>query len=119
VLNLSKYKKRYYLLFSCVLCVTTELAAKDSIEQQAADTAEAFVYGQQSKNEALLREISGPAEFEAMAKERAESNQRLNENVDVDVEHVEITAIDGDRAVAKTTYSEKHRKGTHQSDVHL
>ena len=97
--------------------MTTELAAKDSIEQQAADTAGAFVYGQQSKNEALLREISGPAEFEAMAKERAESNQRLNGNVDV--EHVEITAIDGDRAVAKTTYSEKRRKDTPQSDVHL
>ncbi|MFT4561466.1 MAG: hypothetical protein ACI9BW_001207 [Gammaproteobacteria bacterium] len=114
---MSKIRKGCCLLFGVALCVTSELSAKDSIEQQAADTAEVFIYGQQSNNEALLREISSPTEFEAMAKQRAESTQRLNENVKV--ERVEITEIEGDRAVAKATYSEKHRKSEHQSDVHL
>lgn len=85
--------------------------------KEAADMAEVFVYGQQSKNEALLREISDPKQYEAMEKLRAQDKGEPNENVRV--EGVEITDIDGDRATAKATYSKKHSKGKSQADVHL
>jgi hypothetical protein len=100
-----------------VLCVSNSAPARDSIEREAADTVEVFVYGQQSQNEDLLREISKPKDFEDMRKARAESDMQLNENVTV--EDVEITQMDGDRATAKATYSTKHSKSRNQADVHL
>ncbi len=105
-----------YILISAWLLATTAAQARDSLEE-AADMAEAFVYGQQSKNEALLREISDPEQYEAMEKIRAEQNTKLNENVRVD--GVEITNVDGDRATAKATYTQKHNKGKQEAQVHL
>lgn len=107
-------------IFSTVLVgaliIVNTAQARDSLED-AADTAEVFIYGKQSKNEALLREISDPEQYEAMEKIRAEDKGKPNENVRV--EDVEITNIDGDRATAKATYSQKRGKGTKQADVHL
>jgi len=105
-----------YILISGWLLAATAVQAGDSLEE-AADMAEVFVYGQQSKNEAVLREISDPEQYEAMEKIRAEQNIKLNENVHVD--GVEITNVDGDRATAKATYSQKHNKGKQQTQVHL
>ena len=56
------------LLSSAIIVGTVE--ARDSIKE-AADTAEVFVYGQQSQNENLLREISDPKQYEAMKIKRA------------------------------------------------
>jgi hypothetical protein len=96
--------------------VAQPVVARDSTVE-AAETAEVFVYGRESKNEALLREISDPQAYDAMAKTRAESDQKLNENVRVD--KVEMIEIDGDRAVARATYSNIHGKGHKQTDVEL
>lgn len=92
------------------------IAADDTITE-AKDMAEAFVYGRESKNEALLREISDPDEYEGMAGKRAETDRKLNENVQV--EDVEVTQIEGDRAVAKATYRQKNAKGRKSADVYL
>lgn len=100
-----------------LFCTSNYAHARDSIERQAADTAEAFVYGQQSKNEALLREISSPKDFEDMRKARGDKDIPLNENIIV--RDVEITEIDGDRATAKATYTKRHSKSRTQADVHL
>ena len=97
-------------------CTGVAVAAEDSISE-AADTAEVFVYGREAKNEALLREISDPDQYESMAGKRAEVNRKLNENVHV--EDVEVTQIDGNRAVAKATYRQKNAKGVKSADVHL
>jgi hypothetical protein len=101
-----------------VLCASAiaPVGANDA-SQEAADTAEAFVYGRESKNEALLREISDPDQYEAMAGKRADTDRKLNENVHVD--DVEIMQIDGDRAVAKATYRQKNAKGRKSADVYL
>lgn len=98
------------------LLISATANARDSL-QEAADTAEVFVYGQQSKNEALLREISDPEQYEAMEEMRSQDKGNPNENVRVN--DVEITEINGDRALAKATYSKKHSKGETQTDVHL
>ena len=71
------------LLMSLALVVGSTVAAEDSM-QDAADMAEVFVYGRESKNEALLKEISDPKQYEAMAEQRKEKNSKLNENVEVD-----------------------------------
>ncbi len=92
------------------------VAADDAITE-AKDMAEVFVYGRESKNEAVLREISDPDQYETMADQRAKTDRKLNENVQV--EDVEITQIDGDRAVAKTTYRQKNAKGRKNAEVHL
>ena len=105
----------YILIVGWLLLVTTA-HARDSLED-AADMAEVFVYGRESKNEALLREISDPEQYEAMKKMRAEQNTKLNENVRVD--DVEITVVDDDRVTAKATYSQIHNKGKQQAQVHL
>ena len=105
-----------YILIIGWVVAATAVQARDSLEE-AADTAEVFVLGEQSKNEALLREISDPEQYEAMEKIRAEQNIKLNENVRVD--DVEITNVDGDRATAKATYSQIHNKGKHQTQVYL
>ena len=76
-----------------------------------------FVFGRESKNEALLREIFDPGQYEAMEKIRAEQNTKLNENVHVG--DVEITNVDGDRVTAKATYSQIHNKKKQQPQVHL
>lgn len=91
--------------------------AADDPLTEAKDTAEVFVYGREAKNEALLREISDPEQYEAMAGKRAETDRTLNENVRVD--DVEITQIDGDRAVAKAKYRQKNVKGVKSADVYL
>ena len=104
------------IFVALIACISTPAGANDAIEE-AADTAEVFVYGRESKNEALLREISDPEQYEAMAGARADTNRKLNENVHVD--NVEITQIDGDRAVAKATYRQKNAKGRKSADVHL
>jgi DNA-binding protein H-NS len=98
------------------LLISATANARDSL-QEAADMAEVFVYGQQSKNEALLREISDPEQYEAMEEMRSQDKGNPNENVRVN--DVEITEINGDRALAKATYSKKHSKGETQTDVHL
>ncbi len=98
------------------LMVAATSHARDAVEDAAA-TAEVFVYGHQSKNEALLREISDPDQYEAMAKDRSSEEGEPNENVHVD--SVEITDLDGDRATAKATYSKQHSKGKKQAQVHL
>ena len=101
------------------LLISATANARDSLKE-AADTAEVFVYGQQSKNEALLREISDPEQYEAMEEMRSQDKGNPNENVRVN--DVEITEINGDRALAKATYSKKHSgyyKGETQTDVHL
>ena len=88
-------------LATCVALATVSIGAVragDSAEDAAA-TAEVYVYGLESKNEALLREISDPDEYEAMAKDRAESKRGLNENVRVS--DVELIEVHGDRAVAR------------------
>ncbi len=100
--------------FSCVSAAAT--AADDTLTE-AKDTAEVFVYGREAKNEALLREISDPEQYEAMAGKRAETARKLNENVRV--EDVEITRIEGDRAVAKAKYRQHNTKGVKSADVHL
>ncbi len=105
-----------YILIIGWLLPATAAQARDSLEE-AADMAEVFVYGRESKNEALLREISDPEQYEAMEKIRAEQNTKLNENVRVD--NVEITNVDGDRATATATYSQIHHKGKQQTQVHL
>ena len=100
-----------------LFCTSNYVHARDSIERQAADTAEVFVYGQQSKNEALLREISSPKDFEDMRSARGVKDIPLNENIIV--RDVEITEIDGDRATAKATYTKRHSKSRTQADVQL
>lgn len=110
-------KTRLIVVLTSLLCTCAAASARDSIEQQAADTVEVFIYGKTSKNEALLREISDPNVFEAMAEQRADNNDPLNENVKVHA--VDITEIDGDRAIATATYSKKHTKTKQQADVHL
>lgn len=85
--------------------------------QALTDTVEVFVYGLQSKNEALLREISAPSQYDAMAQERTNNNAAVNENIKVD--HVEITNIDGDRASATAIFSQKHSKKKGQATVNL
>lgn len=104
------------IIVALFACTIAPAGANDSLEE-AADTAEVFVYGREAKNEALLREISDPDQYEAMAGQRADTNRALNENVHVD--DVEITQIDGDRAVAKATYRKKNAKGRKSADVHL
>ena len=54
------------LLSSAIIVGTVE--ARDSIKE-AADTAEVFIYGQQSQNENLLREISDPKQSESSGRE--------------------------------------------------
>jgi len=106
-------------LATCVALAAVSVGAAqagDSAEDAAA-TAEVYVYGLESKNEALLREISDPDEYEAMAKDRAESKRGLNENVRVS--DVELIEVHGDRAVARATYTTKHKKGSEQADVQL
>jgi len=102
------------VLSTAIIVGTVE--ARDSIKE-AADTAEVFIYGQQSQNEDLLREISDPKQYEAMKIRRAQDKRKPNENVRV--EDVEITNINGDRAMAKATYSMIHGKKTKQTDVYL
>ncbi len=104
------------IIATLLACPIAPAGAADSLEE-AADTAEVFVYGREAKNEALLREISDPDQYEAMAGQRADTNRALNENVHVD--DVEITQIDGNRAVAKATYRQKNAKGRKSADVHL
>lgn len=98
-------------------CISVVAAAADDTITEAKDTAEVFVYGREAKNEALLREISDPEQYEAMAGKRAETDRKLNENVRV--EDVEVTQIDGDRAVAKARYRQKNAKGVKSADVYL
>ncbi len=103
------------VLVSALISISS-VQAGDSLEE-AADLAEVFVYGQQSKNEAVLREITDPDQYEAMQKIRAEDKGSSNENVRVD--DVEFTEIDGDRATARATYSRIHGKEKKQTEVHL
>lgn len=98
-------------------CVGVTAAAADDAMTQAKDTAEVFVYGREAKNEALLREISDPDQYESMAGKRAGADRKLNENIRV--EDVEVTQIDGDRAIAKARYRQKNTKGVKSADVHL
>jgi len=104
-----------FCLVSCLL-VLPATGAEDSLEQ-AADTAEVFLYGKTSENEALMRYVSDPEQYEAMAKERSENQGKPNENVRV--EKVEITDIEGNRATARATYKTKHKKGRKQEDIQL
>jgi len=115
-IQMSKVSAIIYILIVGWLLLVTTAHARDSLEE-AANMAEVFVYGRESKNEALLREISDPEQYEAMEKIRAEQNTKLNENVRVD--DVEITTVDGDRVTAKATYSQIHNKGKQQAQVHL
>lgn len=104
------------VVVGCVLVSTTSHARDPVLE--AAETAEVFVYGKQAKNEALMRAISDPEQYEAMAEQRSKDGGAPNEDIIID--SVEITEIDGDRATAKATYSPKHNKKTRtQADVHL
>lgn len=104
------------LCFAGYLLAATGASARDALKE-AAETAEAFVFGQQAKNEALLREISDPDRYEAMARDRSDHAGAVNENIRID--NVEITRIDGNRVTAKATYSKKHGKKKHQMEVHL
>lgn len=107
-----------FILMLAVSCVAVDnVQAEESAEQLISDMAEAFVYGRESKNEDVLREISDAEAYEEMAKARSESDTELNENVHVD--DVEITEIDGDRAVARAKYHKKNTKGSKSADVHL
>lgn len=105
------------IIVIALVCISGPAAAADDAITEAKDMAEVFVYGRESKNEALLREISDPDQYETMADQRAKTDRKLNENVQV--EDVEITQIDGDRAVAKTTYRQKNAKGRKNAEVHL
>lgn len=106
-----------YVLFGVLAPMLAQSAAAQDLRVEAAETAEVFVYGRESKNEALLREISDPNAYDGMARTRAENNRKLNENVRVDA--VEMIEMAGDRAVARATYSTIHGKGHQQTDVEL
>jgi hypothetical protein len=105
------------LLLSAGCLLAVAVAAADDSIKEAAETAEVFVYGQQAKNEELLRAISDPKQYKEMAQNRAKDEGRVNEDVRVD--GVEITEIDGDRATATATYSKKHGRKRRQVDVDL
>jgi hypothetical protein len=107
---------RISICLASSLLMFPAFGAQDSLEE-AADTAEVFLYGQQSENEALMRYVSDPEQYEAMAKERAENQGKPNENVTV--EKVEITDIEGNRATARATYKTKHKKGRKHEDIQL
>jgi len=105
------------LLFAGSATADRLKAGGETSLEKAADTAEVFVYGRESKNEALLREISDPDQYDAMAHSREESHRKLNENVRVT--DVEITETTGDRAVAKATYEQIQSKEKSSAVVHM
>ena len=89
----------------------------DSEIQEAMDTAEVYVYGREAKNEALLKEISDPDAYDTMAEKRGNSTSPVNENIKM--QDVEITRVEGDRAVARATYGNRHGKQRQSTEVHL
>ena len=104
------------LLLLAAIAMPPLTAAADDMKK-AADAAQVFVYAKESGNEALIKHLTTPEQFNRLQESAAGGDTRLRENVRV--KQVEITNVHGDRATARATYSEKHKRGSSEQEVHL
>lgn len=86
-------------------------------EDEAALTAEAYAVAKSAGNEAVMKHLSDPSQYDAMAKARAENPGPRRENLHVD--EVQVEHLDETHAIARPQYHEKHTGATGQEEFHL
>lgn len=93
------------------------LVSAMAADDEAAMTAEVYAIAKGAKNEDVLKHISNPDHYDAMAKARGEDSAPAQENLRI--QEVTVKHIDETHAVARAQYAEKHSGRSGEEEIHL